>query len=129
MIELTDSERKIILFAKGHLKKEYPFKLNEIETFKPLYTKIYGFKVEEDISYEEYLEALFHILFNIYLRIKENDYTFINSLFSLFMAAFKKDWWFLDFELPIERVISKLFGLISLNAVIVNGEKRYDLED
>lgn len=65
MINLTDTEIDIIKLCKGHYKTSYPFKETWINTFKPLFKKIYGWNPDEDNNMYDYKQCLFQILLHI----------------------------------------------------------------
>lgn len=144
MIELTKVEKTIIKFCKGFTvtfpgidsSKPSPLMNNKMgmqgatwaEKFKPLFVQIYGWGPPEDDDYQDYLNCLFQKLFEIYLKI-QNDKSGTNLfLRNIFDAAFRKSI-SREEDLPIERAISALCGLIQMNEVIENKKYRYKLLD
>jgi hypothetical protein len=127
MIELNKHDKQLILLCKGHLQKQYPFKGEWTETLKPIFRDYWGWDPDEDNNYQDYLRGAFNRLLDLYLKIKD-DWTGCNGqLKEIFSAAF-----YIgitrDQELPIERAISQLCGLIQCNSVVNDKkEKRYDL--
>lgn len=127
MIALSNNETHLIKFCKGHYRKKYPFTGTWANILKPLFTEIYGWNPDEDNNYHDYLNCVFNKLLDIHLKIVDDRSGSNNQLRSLFEAAFSKTLSITD-ELPIERAIAKLCGLIRLSTVIdENGEKRYEL--
>ena len=128
MIHLEESEKNMIRFCKGHYKNKYPFKNSWVSSFKPLFKEIYGWDPNEDNNYHDYLVGLFNKLLDIHLKI-EDDLSGNNvQLRGIFSAAFTKGIVRTD-DLPIERAISELCGLIQSNTVLdkENGN-RYSLD-
>jgi hypothetical protein len=123
MIQLTNAESAIIKLCKGHLKEKYPFTGKWVDTFKPLFREIYGWDSLND--YHGYLNALFNKLLEIHLKIQDDQSGSNHQLRSIFEAAFYKGI-VRDDELPIERAISQLCGLIQSNSVLTEqGDERY----
>ena len=116
LIKLEKSEKKMILFCKGHLKTKYPFKNNWVSSFKPLFKDIYGWDPNEDNNYHDYLVGLFNKLLDIQLKIEDDRSGDNIQLRGIFSAAFSKGVVRTD-DLPIERAISELCGLIQCNTV------------
>lgn len=128
-ILLTKPEKQIIKFCKGHYQKEYPYKGRWHESLKPLFTKIYGWNPDEDDNHSDYLNVLFNKLLDIFLKTKESESNLNANLKDVFGVCFYKGISF-DEELPIERAIHKLCGLIQGVAIIDNdGESRFDLQN
>lgn len=127
MITLDRNEKKWILLCKGQLREKYPFKGYWHETLKPLFTEIYGWNPDEDNNYHDYLNCIFSKLLDTYLKIKD-DWSDENAqIKEIFGAAFYKGI-SCDEELPIERALHKICGLIQCNAIInPDGSKRYEL--
>lgn len=128
MIQLTDYEKNWIKLCKGRLQETYPFAGRWIDTLKPLFTEIYGWNPNEDHNYDNYLNCIFNKLLDIYLKIADDKSGNNNELRSIFSAAFYKSSYWREDDLPVERAISKLCGLIQGNRIIFdNGEQRYEL--
>ena len=128
MIKLTEQEKQWIRLCKGHLKNEYPFTGNWIKTIKPMFIEIYGWDPNQDNNYESYLNCLFEKLFEIYMKIK-NDKSGTNlQLRQLFHCSFNKGIYVYNQELPIERAICRLCGMIQNNTVFEAGFERYNLK-
>ena len=115
-IQLSDPEKKIILFCKGHLWKKYPWKGEWVKSFKPLFLEIYGWDPDEDNNYGDYLNCLFNKLLELHLKIQDDMSGNNIQLKSIFESAFHKGLIRTD-DLPIERAISQLCGLIQNNLV------------
>jgi len=127
MIQLDKYEKQWILLCKGQLKEKYPFKGQWIEILKPLFTEIYGWNPDEDNNYNDYLGGIFNKLLDILLKIKD-EWTDRNAqIREVFDACFYKRIGN-DSELPIERAIHRLCGLIQCTAVLnSDGTKRFEL--
>lgn len=127
MIILDQHEKELILICKGHFQEKYPFKGQWTETLKPIFKDYWGWDPDEDNNYNDYLRGAFNRLLDLYLKIKD-DWTDCNGqLKDIFSAAFYKGIC-RDQELPIERAISTLCGLIQCNAVVDDQHnKRYKL--
>lgn len=126
MIELTVPEKKWILLCKGHFHEKYPFTGKWVNTLKPLFVEIYGWNPDENNQYYDYLNCLFNKLLDIHLKIGQ-DYSGDNrQLKDIFQASFSKSF-SREEELPIERAIGILCGLIQCNTVIENDVERYNL--
>jgi hypothetical protein len=127
MIQLEYNEKQWIKLCKGHLKDKYPPRSRWVETLKPLFTEFYGWNPDEDRNYQDYLNCIFNRLLDIYLKIADDKSGNNNQMRGIFSAAFYKSVSRMD-ELPIERAISELCGLIAFNTVIdENKEQRYEL--
>jgi len=127
MIELTRTEKDWIKICKGHFKTKYPYKGEWTETMKPMFMEVYGWNPDEDNNYLDYLDCLFNKLLEIHLKIVDDQSGTNLQMRGIFEAAFYKGI-SRDQELPIERAIAELCGLIQCNTVIEsNGEKRYEL--
>jgi len=125
MIELNQYERKWIKLCKLHFKEEYPWKGSWCETLKPLFKEIYGW--EPDEYYHDYLRGIFDKLLDIYLKIKDEWAIENAQIKEVFYAAFAKSI-SCDEELPIERAISKLCGLIQgVQVIEEDGTIRFEL--
>jgi len=121
MIQLDQYEKQWILLIKGRLQEKYPFKGRWVETLKPLFTEIYGWNRNDDNNYHDYLRGMFNNLLEILLKIKDNWTDPNGQLKEVFFASFYKGISY-DEELPIERAIGKLCGLIQCTTVI-NSDK------
>jgi len=126
MIHLEKTEKQWIKLCKGHLKEKYPFAGHWVNTLKPLFTEIYGWNPDEDNNYQDYLRCVFNKLLDIHLKIVCDMSGNNNQLRSIFSAAFYKSITRED-ELPIERAIAELCGLIQCNTVVEDGVPRYEL--
>ncbi len=127
MIELTTAEKQIILLCKGHFQEKYPFTGKWVNTIKPLFTETYGWNPDENNQYYEYLGCVFNKLLDIQLKIIDDQSGSNLQLKNIFQASFSKSFSRTE-DLPIERAISALCGLIQCNQVIENDVKRYDLK-
>ena len=128
MIQLTRPERDIIKLCKGHYRDIYPFTGKWANTLKPLFKKIYGWDPDADKNYGDYLNCVFNKLLEIHLKIVHDMSGSNRQLKGIFEAAFYKGI-VRDDELPIERAISELCGLIQSNLVIEeDGTERYNLD-
>ncbi len=128
MIELNDYDIRWILLCKGHLTEEYPFRGYWHETLKPLFLFIYGWGPDENNNhYHEYLNVMFNKLLELHLKIQDDQSGSNIQLKSIFSATFYKGICN-DSDIPIERAIHTLCGLIQNNRVITEvGIKRYEL--
>jgi len=125
MIQLTQPEKKWIKLAKGHYKSKYPYKGSWIETAKPLFEEVYGWGPDE--FHNDYVIGLFKKLFELHLKIEDDQSGNNVQLFGIFGAAFSKSICRTEDE-PIERAIAELFGLLQCNTVIENDVARYSLD-
>jgi hypothetical protein len=124
MIHLEKTDKQWIKFCKGHYKSKYPFTGRWIDSLKPLFIEIYGYDPDIDGNYHNYLICMFNKLLDIHLKIVA-DYSGTNmQLREIFSAAFYKSI-SRDDDLPIERAISQLCGLIQSNPII---ETRHEIE-
>lgn len=126
MIHLEKTEKQWIKLCKGHYKEKYPFTGSWVNNLKPLFTETYGWNPDEYNNYYDYLNCIFNKLLDIHLKIQHDQSGSNLQLREIFSAAFYKSIGRTD-DLPIERAISKLCGLIQFNTVIENGEPRYEL--
>lgn len=126
MIELTGTEKDWIKLCKGHFKNRFPHQGTWTETMKPLFVQIYGWNPDEDKNYGDYLNCVFNKLLEIHLKIMVDQSGTNLQLRGIFEAAFYKGICN-DQDLPIERAIAELCGLIQNNIVIVDDEPRYTL--
>ena len=126
MINLSEPEKKWIKLCKGHYKYKYPYKGQWTKTMKPLFIEIYGWNPDEDNNYRDYLNCIFNKLLEIHLKIIHDQSGTNLQLRNIFEAAFNKGIYSSQ-ELPIERAIHALCGLLHNNLVIENGENRYEL--
>lgn len=131
LIELDQYERQWIKFCKLHYKDKYfDLKGSWVNMLKPLFIEHYGYNPDEDNNYHDYLNCIFNKLLQVYHKIKDTTYPEQNEreMRDIFEASFYKRPSRED-ELPIERAISMLCGLIQGNQVIENGVERYSLEE
>lgn len=125
MIYLVSNERKWIKTCKLHYKGKYPFKDSWVNTLKPLFKEIYAW--DPEIDYQSYLNVLFNKLLEIYLKVADDKSGTNLELREIFAAAFYKSVSRED-DLPIERAISQLCGLLQTNSVLEeDGTQRYEL--
>jgi len=125
-ISLTESEVQWIKLCKLHYRLLYPLTGRWVDTLKPLFTEIYGWNPDEDQNYKDYLNCIFDKLLTIHLKIVDDKSGNNVQIRGIFSASFYKSMTRED-ELPIERAISELCGLIQCNTVIENGVERYKL--
>jgi hypothetical protein len=126
MIELSEQEVRWIKLCKGHYTDLYRTNAkNWIETLKPMFREIYAYEPNE--FYRDFLDCMFHKLFDIYMKIKLDQSGTNVQLKEIISAGFEKTWR-REYELPIERVIAELCGQIQCNTVIEDGVYRYCLE-
>ena len=124
-LEKTDKQWIKICKCKLHYESKYPFKGTWIETLKPLFKDIYGW--DPDSDYHTYLNVLFNKLLDVHLKIVDDRSGSNLQLREIFSAAFYKSISRTN-DLPIERSISQLCGLIQCNTVIQeDGTRRYEL--
>jgi hypothetical protein len=129
MIQLDQNEKQWILLCKGQLQEKYPFKGKWHEALKPLFIEIYGWNPDEDNNYHDYLRCIFNKLLDIYMKIKDRWVDENGQLKEVFFASFYKGV-SNDAEIPIERAIYHLCGLIQCTMVVnPDGSKRFDLID
>lgn len=127
MIEIDKHEKQWVLLIKGRHDK-YPTKGKWVNILKPLFTEIYGWNPDEDNNYNDYLRGIFNKLLDLFLKIKDNWSDENGQLKQVFGASFNKSYSRED-ELPIERAISELCGLIQTTSVLdSNKNKRFELE-
>ena len=127
MIQLDKGEKQWINLFKNRLNDKYPFEKDWITTIKPMFIELYGWSPDEDGNYYDYLECVFGRLLEIYLKIQYDESGSNRELKGIFSASFFKRP-SNEHELPIERAIKHLCGLIGWNTVLVNEEKRYELD-
>lgn len=118
-INLSKEEVKWIKLCKGHYDEKYSFpdKTSRIEKLKPLYEEIYGWSPYD--HYYDFLSCMFDILFNIYMKIRNDGSGTDRELKEIIGASFSHFPY--DYELPIERVIAKLCSVIAFNIVMLDG--------
>lgn len=126
MIQLEKTDKQWIKLCKMHYKEKYPYTGSWVNTLKPLFKEIYGWDPDEDNNYNDYLVGIFNKLLEIYLKIADDRSGSNVQLREIFSAAFTKSISRED-DLPIERAISQLCGLIQCNTVIEDGVARYEL--
>lgn len=124
-IELSEPERKWIKLIKGHYKNEYFHTGHEwTDVLKPMFRQVYGWTAED--HYQDFLSCMFTKLLEIHLKIKDDKSGHERQLYSIFSASFYKSI-SREQELPIERAVSELCGLIQGTKVIENGVPRFIL--
>ncbi len=124
LIDLTIPEQKWIKLCKGHYRNEYKeiSTGDWIDTLKPMFEEIYGWSPEE--HYTDFLYCIFKKLLSIHFKISDDKSGHHHQLISVFTESFSKRMtWHQD--LPIERAIEELCGLIQCNTVRENGVSRY----
>ena len=127
MIELTKYEKQWILLCKGHFKEKYPYQDSWVLTLKPLFVEIYGWDPDEDGNYRDYLNCIFNKLLDIHLKIALDQSGTNLQIRGIFEAAFYKSISRTE-NLPIERAIAELCGLIQNNLYLKDNEPRYSLD-
>jgi hypothetical protein len=126
-IQLSDNDKKWIKLCKLHYADKYPSTGEWTNTLKPLFIEIYGYNPDEDDNYHDYLNCIFNKLFDVYNKIKEEGHS-ERELKELFEAAFYERF-HINQELPIERTIARLCGLIQINTFRdKEGNERYNLD-
>jgi len=121
MIELSKTDKQWILLFKFHLKDKYPMKGNWIETMKPMFEELYGWSADE--FHVDYCNCMFQRLLELWLKIQDDKSGTNLQLREIFSAAFYKGISDTS-EVPIERAICRLAGLIQNNRV----KDRYKLD-
>lgn len=129
MIQLSKSEKRLILLIKGNLQEEYPFIESWPKTLSNFSIELWGWDANEDNNYNDFLRGIFNVLLKTFLKIENNrSGDPIHYLSQVFYASFNKTI-ARDSDLPIERAISELCGLIQCTEFLDNnGEPRFDLE-
>lgn len=126
-IELNPNEVMWIKLFKGHSFDLYPFKESWIQTIKPLFIKLYGWNPDEDNNYYDYLNCIFDRLFDLYIKIEHTE--IINSSIKILFKCSHYKSISIDNELPIERAIIKLCGLIQgVDILNIDGSKRFNID-
>ena len=126
-IKLDKYETMWIKLIKGHLWDKYPPKGRWHETLKPMFIEHYRWDPDEGSNYNDYLYGMFNKLLDVYMKIKDRWTDENGQLKEIFDAVFSKGISY-DEELPRERAIHKLCGLIQCNKVInEDGTERYKL--
>lgn len=126
-IQLDKYEIQWIKLCKMHYKDVEKYKPTGYEwtdILKPLFNEIYGWTAED--HYQDFLNCMFIKLLEIHLKISLDKSGHGRELKEIFNSSFHKGIC-RDQELPIERAISELCGLIQCNQVILNGVNRYYL--
>ena len=126
MIVLNAMEKDWIKLCKGHFKEKYPWQGEWTETLKQLFVVVYGWNPDEDNNYHDFLNCMFNKLFDIHLKIQDDQSGTNLQIREIFNAAFHKGL-VRNQDLPIERAIAELCGLIQNNTVIEDGKPRYNL--
>ena len=127
MIEIDKYDKELILLCKGHLKDQFPFTGNWHTTLIPWFTKVYGWNPDEDNNYHDYLNGMFNKLLDTYYKIQLDQSGCNAQIKGVFSDCFYKRI-SNNSELPIERGINALCGLIQNNLVIDKGVPRYNLK-
>lgn len=125
-LQLTFAEIEWIKLCKCHYEARYPVKAtNWIETLKPMFKEIYGYSPDEHP--QEFLDCMFNKLLDIYLKIKIDNSGTNQQLKEIFHQSFYQSIR-RTYDLPIERAIAELCGLIQCNQVVMDdGVVRYEL--
>lgn len=128
MIELDKNEKRWILLIKGQLdENEYPYKGKFIDIMKKMFFEIYGWNPDEDNNYHDYLRCIFNKLLDIHIKISDDKSSNNNQIKEIFKASFYKGI-SNDSELPIERAVEELCGIIQGTSVLnSDGTKRFEL--
>lgn len=128
MIELDKIEKRWILLIKGQLdENEYPYKGKFIDIMKKMFIEIYRWNPDEDNNYHDYLRCIFNKLLDIHTKISDDKSSCNNQLKEIFKTSFYKSI-SNDSELPIERAVEELCGIIQGTTVLnTDGTKRFEL--
>lgn len=124
-IPLTEQEVKWIKLLKGHYKDYYKYRYKGTEwtdVLKPMFEDIYGYSPDE--HYSDFLDCMFSKLLDIHFKISDNNQTELRGVFnaSFYKRISRQQ------ELPIERAISELCGIIQGNIVVDGDTVRYKLD-
>jgi len=112
-------------YAKGIYYKEKPIDTrNWLESLKPMYEEIYQVSANE--YYHDFLKCMLDVLFDLYMKIQLDGSGSHHQLKNILYVSFNKSI-ARNYELPLERVIAELCGLIQSNIVIYNNNKRYNI--
>jgi hypothetical protein len=124
-IQLDATEIDWIKFCKGHYKDKYKTSATDwVNSLKPMFIEKYQWSPDD--YYNDFLDCMFKRLLDIYLKIADDRSGNNVQLKEIIEAGFKKTWR-REYELPIERVIAELCGMIQMNTVIEDGVERYKL--
>ena len=128
MIELDKNEKRWILLIKGQLdENDYPYKGKFIDIMKKMFFEIYGWNPDEYNNYHDYLRCIFNRLLDIHIKISDDKSSSNNQIKDIFKASFYKGM-SNDSELPIERAVEELCGIIQGTSVLnSDGTKRFEL--
>ena len=124
LIELSEAEKILIKFTKMHYKEIYPTRYGWVEGLKPIHSEIYGWDADE--HYRDFLRCMFQKLFDTYMKIRQDGSGHDWDIKKIFNAAFEQSPVRMD-DLPIERAICELCGLLQSSVVVENGVQRFDL--
>ena len=114
-IELTKSEARLVRLCKGR----HPYKRSStiLELMFKYYKTYYNaFESTDEQVYKTAMSVMFSNLLNVYMLIREGKGYKYNDLETIFSASFGKSY-FRTQELPIERAIAQLYGLIQSTKV------------
>ncbi len=127
MIELSKNEKRWIRLCKGHYDAKYGIdRSNNLELLKPMYKELYMYDPEE--SPNCFQECMFNVLFNIYMKIADDQSGDNMMLKEIISASFKPSMFDKEPSTPIERVIRKIVSDIRFSSVLnKEGEPRYSL--
>lgn len=123
-IELTKYEVQWIKLIKCHYDDKWPMTGDWVDNLKPLFREIYGY--DPDDHPNDYKDCIFTKLFDIYLKIQDDQSGNNMELKEIIRASFAKSFR-RPYNEPIDRVISELCGQIQCNTVIENKVNRYYL--
>lgn len=119
MIQLTKTEVQLVKLCKGHYNEKFPFTGEWTDTLKPWFIEVYGWNPDDGKNYQNYLFVMFDVLLGTHMKIQDDGSGTNLQLRNLFYVSFNKSI-SRSQELPIERVISELCGLIQSNLYLVN---------
>ena len=114
-IELTKSEDRLVRLCKGR----HPYKRSSTVLeliFKHYRTHYNTFGGTDEQVYKTAMSVMFSNLLNVYMLIREGKGYKYNDLETIFFASFGKSY-ARPQELPIERAIAQLYGLIQSTKV------------
>ena len=126
MIQLTESDKVMILICKMNLQEKYPIKDSIPEKFIPYWIEYYAWDPMTDNNYEDYLNGLFFRMYEVYKKIKDDQSGTDLEMRNLFSALMYKGI-SNDSEKPILRGINHLHGLIQFTQVVTDDVKRFSL--
>lgn len=122
MIQLDKYEKLTINLIVGNLQEKYPFTGNWCNTLKPLFEDIYCWNTGD---YHQHLVVMFDNLLDLYLKIIDDESN--SKLKKIFFSSFSKGIIY-DQELPVERAINNICGLIQCVKHSDNGKLRFEIK-